>query len=73
MKFFDEICEEFKSKIHYQPLVKMVVENRRLEMINIVSRHFDADLDGNDLLTVCNQIKEIERKTASDLLHLRRM
>jgi len=71
MKFFDDKCEEFQSKTKYQPLVKMVVENRRLELINKVSRHFNGELSGLDILSVVNDIKEIEEKTTKDLLELR--
>lgn len=70
MRFFDSKCEEFQSKTKYQPLVKMVVENRRLELINKVSRHFDKDLSSQDLISMVNDIKEIEEKTTHDLLQL---
>jgi len=73
MKFFDDKCEEFQSKTNYQPLVKMVVENRRLELINKMSRHFNAEFSGPDILSFVNDIKEIEEKTTKDLQQLRAM
>jgi hypothetical protein len=36
-----------------------------------VSRHFNGELSGQDILAFVNDIKEIEEKTTKDLLELR--
>ncbi len=71
MVFFDNQYVEFQNKIKYKPLMKLVIENRRLELINKVSRYFKDEGINNGLFSaIVKDVNEIKNKTTQDLLFL---
>lgn len=71
MRFFDDQYLEFQNKIKYKPLMKLVIENRRMELINKVSKYFKDDvITQNVFAAILRDIQDIEEKTTQDLKHL---
>jgi hypothetical protein len=71
MAFFDHQYIEFQSKIKYKPLMKLVIENRRLELINSISKHFkEEEMTNSNIPSIERDVNDIKNKTTQDLKFL---